>query len=80
MADDPNNRLKSFERALDPAITKFAPKTATEPTVASITQNIREQAQLILKMCDEADAAIAASEEHARKAADALMDMIKRVK
>lgn len=80
MPDKPEDRLGAFERALDPTIAKFAPKKSTEVTVTSVTQNIREQAQLILKMCDEADAAITASEEHARKAADSLMEMIKRVK
>lgn len=59
---------------------RTSPVNKSDTTVSSITQNIREQAQLILKMCDEADAAIAASEKHAREAADSLMEMIKRVK
>lgn len=75
-----NSRLKAFEASLDPNVSKFAPKVIAEQTVASVTQTIREQAKLILKLCDEADQAIAASEEHARAAADHLMDMIKRVK
>jgi hypothetical protein len=83
--DNPDNeRLRKFESALDP-ITKFMPKLSREPVkteapIAVTIAAIKEQATLILKACEEADVAIAASEDSARKAADNLMELIKRVK
>jgi hypothetical protein len=83
MNEDSNDRLKKFESALSDPIAKFIPKSSqpkAEPTVAVTIAAIRDQAHTILKMCEEAETAINASEDSARKAADSLMDLIKRVK
>jgi hypothetical protein len=79
---DDNDRLKKFESALQAPVevAKFAPKRLTDVTVFATIDAMRTHAKDILKLCDQADAAINASEDDARKAADSLMDLIKRVK
>lgn len=77
MSDD---RLRQFESTLnDPNIAKFAPKTDAVP-MADLTNRIREQAKIMLKVCDEIDKIGRASEEDARKAADLLITMAARIK
>lgn len=79
--DSLGERMKKFESTLDPHITKFAPKvTGDTDTISSTIAAIREHAQKVVKMCDAADRIIAESEDDARKAADTLLDLIKRVK
>jgi hypothetical protein len=79
--DEGPERLRRFESE----IAKFTPPYRSElpkldPTLATIIGLLREHAKGINELCDLADAAVNASEDHARKAADSLMDMIKRVK
>lgn len=72
--------VKAFEDALSFTPEGSHPAHPTERTLAAIVADFRMQAQAMLKMCDEADEAIKHSEEHARQAADTLIDLIKRVK
>lgn len=79
--DSLGERMKKFESTLDPHITKFAPKvTGDTDTISSTIAAIREHSERIIKMCDVADRIITESEGNARKAADTLIDLIKRVK
>lgn len=80
MTDNKDDRLTQFERALDPTITKFAPKKPAEESIDALVERVRASCKAITELCDDLDAAIKDSEQHARKAADSLMDMIKRVK
>jgi archaellum component FlaC len=77
---DDNDRMKKFENALDPAVTKFMPKKPVEPTISSLIEQIRTHIKSLNELCDEVDRMITASEDSARKAADSLMDMLKKVK
>jgi hypothetical protein len=78
MDDSRPERLKKFESALGDPINKFTPKP--DPTVAALIEQLRAHARGISELCDQAETAINASEDSARKAADNLMDLIKRVK
>lgn len=82
MADEANERLNKLQTALDPAITKFMPKRASDefPTIAVLSQQLRAHAKGILELCDQLDKTADASEADARKAADALIEFTKRVK
>ena len=80
MPDDRESRIKSLESALDPNVTKFAPKIhAAVPMMTLITQ-VREQAQATLKLCDEMEEIIKASEGDARKVADLMIAWSARIK
>jgi hypothetical protein len=79
--DDKNERLKKFEDALGPPeIAKFMPKINTYPTIAQLVEQLRTHVAGINELCDQMDVAINASEENAKKAGDALIEMLKRVK
>jgi hypothetical protein len=79
--DEKNDRLKKFEEALGPPeIAKFMPKINTYPTIASLIEQVRAHIKGIDELCEQIDVAIAASEEGAKKAADALIEMSKRIK
>lgn len=76
-----HGRLKQFEASLDPHVTKFQPKVATDTdTISSTIAAIREHAERVVKMCDAADKIIAESQGDARAAADTLLHLIARVK
>lgn len=72
-------RLKAFEDALN-LVPEGAHPPAGEPTIAIAIQAIREHAQAVLKMCDEADRIITDGQGDARAATDALLHLIARVK
>ena len=74
------DRLKAFECTLSPEVTKFAPKVKADPSINELIENIRARVRDINVLCDELAVAVNDSEEHAKKAADSLMDLIKRVK
>jgi hypothetical protein len=92
MDDKEKDRMKRFESALsDPLPSQMIfgaprppeehePPNPVEQTVASLVEQVRTQVRTLNALCDDIDAVITASEEHARKAADNLMDLIKRVK
>lgn len=82
MNDEPGDRLKKFEAALDPNLTKFMPKRALDelPTIALLSQQMRAHAKGVLELCDQLDKTADAGESDARAAADALMNFMKRVK
>jgi hypothetical protein len=88
MDDKEKDRMKRFESALNdpiPPLVLGASRSSAEPgddqqTVASLIEKVRAQVKIIHGLCDEVDAMITVSEEHARRAADNLMDLIKRVK
>lgn len=88
MEQDRNDRdrLKKFEaaigQAIDPTISQLLPKREADelPTIAVLSDQLRAHAKGILELCDQLDRAANASEADARKAADALMDFMKRVK
>jgi hypothetical protein len=91
MNDKEKDRVKRFESALSdpiPPLVFGAPRPEREPgppnpveqTVASLVEQVRVQVRTLNALCDDIDAVITSSEEHARKAADSLMDLIKRVK
>jgi hypothetical protein len=79
--DDKNERLKKFEDALGPPeIAKFMPKVNTYPTIASLVEQLRAHIKGVDELCEQIDVAISASEEGARKVADAVIEMSKRIK
>jgi hypothetical protein len=80
--DKENDRLRRFESVLQdsPLSSSFAPQAHTAPTVAALVEQIRVHVNALNMLCDDIDVAIAASEENARKAADNLIDAIKRIK
>jgi hypothetical protein len=76
---DEKDRMKRFESALaDPEIAKFAPKG--EPTLAVLVEHIRDQVKRLNALCDDIDRVINSSVDEARKAADSLIELTKRVK
>jgi tetrahydromethanopterin S-methyltransferase subunit B len=76
---DEKDRLKRFESALtDPEIAKFAPKT--EPTLAVLVEHIRAEVKKLEAICDDIERVINSSVDEARKAADSLIELTKRVK
>jgi hypothetical protein len=74
------DRFKKFESTLDPAVTKFMPKVNTYPTIASLVEQVRAHISGLTELCEQIEVAINASEENAKKAGDALIEMLKRVK
>lgn len=68
---DNEDRIRQFD-------TKFSPKGG--PSMANLIAQIREQAQAALKLCEEMDRIVAASESDTRKAADLLIGMAGRIK
>jgi molybdopterin biosynthesis enzyme len=75
----PGERLKRFESALsDPEIAKFAPKS--DPTLAALVEQIRGEVKRLNVICDDIERVINASVDEARKAADSLIELTKRVK
>jgi hypothetical protein len=78
---DDNDRLKKFESALSPEVTKFAPKMPKpEPTIASLIDQIRAHIKSINELCEDVDRVITDTEASARKAADSLIEASKRMK
>jgi phage tail tape-measure protein len=80
---DEKDRMKRFESALesslsDPDIAKFAPKG--QPTLATLVDQVRAEVKRLNGLCDEIDAVINSSVDEARKAADSLIELTKRVK
>jgi hypothetical protein len=74
-----NDRLKRFESALsNPEVAKFAPKD--QPTLATLVDQIRAEVKKLNGLCDDIDAVINSSIDEARKAADSLIELTKRVK
>jgi hypothetical protein len=80
--DKESDRLRRFESVLaeEPMASAFAPKPHTAPTVATLVEQIRTHVSALNMLCDDIDAAITASEENARKAADNLIEAIKKIK
>ena len=78
----PEDRMTEFEKTItDPNITKFAPKRAqADVPIATLVVQVREQAQATLKLCDEMDKHIAASEGDVRKLGDLLIGVAARMK
>lgn len=76
------DRMKRLETALDPNVTKFAPKMPNigEPPIATISADIREHAQALLRLCDTMDKIATSSETDVRAAADLLIRMGARIK
>jgi hypothetical protein len=73
------DRMKRFENALsDIEVTKFAPKG--EPTLAALVEQIRAEVKRLDAICDDIERVINASVDEARKAADSLIELTKRVK
>lgn len=79
-----NDEFKDeFKKTFDPNIAKFAPKKpgiADIPTIVSLIEDIREHCNQVMKLCDRLAEVANDSEDNARKAADHLLDMLKRIK
>lgn len=77
-----NDEFKDdFKKVFDPNVTKFAPKpNRVDPTVATLIEDIREHCNQVVKLCDRMAEMANDSEDNARKAADHLLDMLKRFK
>jgi hypothetical protein len=74
------DRLKRFESALSPEVAKFAPKMSkSDPTIASLVEEIRAHVTSLTALCNDIDRVIKASVDEARKAADSLIELTKRV-
>ena len=70
---------KEFEK-VNPAVAKFAPKNKVDPTFVMLIENIRDHCKKVMELCDRLAEAANESEDNARKAADHLLDMLKRIK
>jgi hypothetical protein len=76
---DEKEHMKRFENVLnDPEITKFAPKS--EPTLAALVEQIRAEVKRLNTICDNIERVINSSVDEARKAADSLIELTRRVK
>ena len=82
MNEDTFNRPTGFDKMLERQnITKFG-KAEVEPppTVISLVDDIREHCKKVMELCDKMAEVANSSEDNARKAADHLLDMLKRFK
>lgn len=77
--DDIKRKGLSF---VDQNIAKLDSNKVVPPahTIASVIADVREQAKNTMKLCDMMEEIIGHSEADARKAADTLLELIKRVK
>jgi hypothetical protein len=76
---DEKERMKRFENALsDIEIAKFAPDS--DPTLAALVEQIRGEVRRLNAICDDIERVINSSVDEARKAADSLIELTRRVK